>query len=86
MLGNRAFAGERTTFWKIRRTMRWVGAAACIPLMYQTDIIGFLILGQKKNLGVYTEEDKKFLSHVAEIVSEATRPYVISGTPFSSAA
>jgi len=71
-LGRRAFAGERITFWKIRRTMHWLGAAACIPLMNKDRLMGFLVLGNKKSGGLYSGEDKKFLSHVSEIVSGAT--------------
>lgn len=61
--------GEKTTFSKIRRTMLWLGAAACIPLMGNESISGFIILGPKKDESRYSDEDKKFLSHVAQIVS-----------------
>jgi len=75
-LGTRAFPGERTTFWKIRRTMRWLGAAACVPLMSQDQLVGFIVLGHKKNEVPYNNEDKKFLSHVAEIVTTAIKDLV----------
>jgi GAF domain-containing protein len=52
--------------------MHWLGAAACVPLMDKDRLIGFLVLGNKKSGGAYSREDKKFLSHVSEIVSSAT--------------
>lgn len=68
---SRAMLGERTTFHKIRRSMRYLGAAACVPLMWETHLIGFIILGPKKNAMPYNDEDKKFLSHVGEVVSNS---------------
>jgi hypothetical protein len=49
--------------------MRWLGAAACVPIMAKQDLCGILVLGPKKNQAIYNEEDKKFLSHVAEMIS-----------------
>lgn len=71
VLGDRALPGEKTTFWKIRRTMRWLGANACVPLLAKDQLSGFIVLGTKKNGASYNEEDKKFLSHVAQIVAGA---------------
>ncbi|OVE78219.1 hypothetical protein BVX98_00960 [bacterium F11] len=70
-LTNRASPGEKTTFAKIRRSMRWLGAAACVPLMLNDHLVGFLILGNKHENRIYSEEDKKFLSHVSQIVSSS---------------
>ena len=84
-LGNRAFAGERTTFWKIRRTMRWLGATICVPLMGQNELTGFIVLGNKKNQTLYNNEDKRFLSHVAEIISTAIKNSLNEPRPNSSA-
>lgn len=66
--GNTAFPGERITFWKMRRTMRWLGAAVCVPLVPSLDLAGFLILGPKRNSAPYNEEDRKFLAHVATLI------------------
>lgn len=77
-LGNRSFIGERTTFWKMRRTMRWLGAAACVPLMVKNQLFGFLILGRKNNHSLYNNEDKKFLSHVAEMLSELIKKRILA--------
>ncbi|MCG3206396.1 MAG: hypothetical protein KCHDKBKB_03132 [Elusimicrobia bacterium] len=67
-LGNISGKGERTTFWKIRRTMRWLGAAACVPLIANQALIGFIVLGQKVNNNLFNNEDKKLLSHLATII------------------
>ena len=67
-LANGASNGERTTLWKIRRTLRWHGAAIAAPLMMANQLNGFIILGSKANSSVYNEDDKKLLSHVAEVV------------------
>ena len=70
-LGNRAFPGERTTFLKIRRTLRWLGASVAAPLMLKEQLVGFIVLGPKKNNGAFTAEDRKLLSHVSEKVAGA---------------
>ncbi len=70
-LGENASPGQRTTFWKIRRTMRWLGASVCVPLMMDKQLIGFLALG-KKVTGEYNNEDKKFLSHIGEVIAQMT--------------
>ncbi len=75
---NKASPGEKVTFQKIRRTMRWVGAAACVPLMLGDQLIGFIVLGVKKNHALYNEEDKKFLSHVADKVSLSIKDLFLS--------
>jgi hypothetical protein len=74
--GDRAHQGEKITFWKIRRTMRWLGASACTPLMDESRLLGFIVLGKKAKNSYYTEEDKKFLSHVCEMVAQAIRRHV----------
>lgn len=74
--GNRSSPGERTTFWKIRRTMRWLGAAACIPLLWEKELIGFIILGKKRNNTIYNDEDKKFLSHLSEKITGAIKDHL----------
>lgn len=66
---NRAFPGEKTTLEKIRRTMRWLGAVICVPLMINNALAGFLVLGRKQNDNLYNMEDKKFLSHLVELIS-----------------
>lgn len=76
-LNKKASAGEKATFGKIRRTMRWLGAAACIPLMYSDQLLGFIVLGPKKNRTIYNEEDKKFLSHVSESLSLRIRQLML---------
>jgi len=63
-----ASSGERTTLWKIRRTLRWHGAAIAAPLMMANQLNGFIILGNKTNSSLYNEDDKKLLSHVADVV------------------
>jgi uncharacterized protein YigA (DUF484 family) len=68
-LMGRALPGEKTTFSKIRRSMRWLGAVVCVPLMADDRLAGFIILGPKKNESLYNNEDKKFLSHVVELVA-----------------
>ena len=68
-LGTQSLAGERITFWKIRRSMRWLGAAACVPMMRGTELIGFIVLGHKKNSTTYNSEDKKFLSHLSTMIA-----------------
>lgn len=73
----RSSAGEKITFEKIRRTMRWLGATICIPLMHNELLLGFIALGQKKGIIPYNEEDKKFLSHVSEMVSQTIKDMVI---------
>jgi hypothetical protein len=72
-LGQRAFPGERLTFWKIRRTMRWLGAAACVPIMSDERMIGFFILGNRNSGRLFNNEDKKVLSHLSQIITQATR-------------
>lgn len=74
--GASASPGERTTFWKIRRTMRWLGASICVPLLSEAKLIGFIVLGPKRNKSIYNNEDKKFLSHVAENITTAIRSFV----------
>jgi hypothetical protein len=69
LLAARSSPGEKTTFSKIRRTLRWLGASVCVPLMSGERLLGFFILGPKKNKTFYNNEDKKFLSHVSEKVS-----------------
>ena len=83
-LASRASSGERTTFSKIRRTLRWLGAAVCVPLMVNEQLIGFLILGSKRDKGIYNDEDKKFLSHVADVVSIALKNLIISPSIYAS--
>lgn len=68
-LGNKASPGERSTFWKIRRTMRWVAADICVPIMRGTEMSGFLILGRKNSGASFNREDRKFLSHVSEKIA-----------------
>lgn len=87
-LGNRASPGERITFWKIRRTMRWLGASACIPLSTSNQLIGFIVLGSKNNNSLYNNEDKKFLSHVAQIFSSTFKELILDqvGMTFSKPA
>lgn len=74
VLGTRASAGERTTFWKIRRTMRWIKANACVPLMAKDELIGFIILGRRSNNLNFNIEDKKLLAHIGEMVSRELAP------------
>lgn len=69
----RASAGEKITFSKIRRSLRWLGASACVPILTGDQFLGFIILGAKKTKAIYNQEDKKFLSHVAELLSERIR-------------
>lgn len=80
-LCHRASPGEKMTFEKIRRTMRWIGAAAAVPLMLNNQLIGFMVLGVKKNGLSYNEEDKKFLSHVAEMVALRLKQIIIGDMP-----
>ena len=68
-LTKKSSPGEKTTFEKIRRTMRWLGAVICVPFMNQDQLAGFIILGPKKNESLYNDEDKKFLSHLVGIVA-----------------
>ncbi len=75
-IGNHATPGERTTLWKIRRTMRWLGAAICVPLMTKDQLRGFIVLGDKKDRASYNAEDKKFLSHIAELVSPTIEKFI----------
>jgi len=75
----RASPGEKTTFHKIRRTMRYMGAAVCVPIMLKDRLMGIIILGPKKNKSLYNDEDKKFLSHVGEIVADTVNSLIISG-------
>lgn len=82
--GNRASLGERTTLWKIRRTMRWLGASVCVPLSFNGQLIGFIILGKKKNNSVYNDEDRKFLTHISERISLTVRNLLVSETNTSS--
>jgi hypothetical protein len=77
-LVSRSSPGERATFQKIRRTMRWLGAAVCVPLMLNDDLVGFFVLGPKKNRMIYNDEDKKFLAHVAELVSDTIKGIILS--------
>jgi hypothetical protein len=70
-IGSRSFAGERITFWKIRRTMRWIQAEICVPLMFKNQLIGFIALGIKRNKALYNDEDKKFLSHISTLLCDA---------------
>lgn len=80
-LGNKTFKGERTTFWKIRRTMRWIGASVCVPLMWGDYLIGLIVLGSKKNNALYNNEDKKFLSHVSLMISEVFNMHLSKNNP-----
>jgi hypothetical protein len=82
LIGEKSFPGEKMTFWKMRRTMRWLGASACIPLMQKKDLLGFIIMGKKKNSGAYNAEDKKFLTHVAEKIAAATNNLIINDSQF----
>jgi len=59
--------------------MRWVGASICVPLMIKSNLVGFIILGAKKNNTLYNDEDKKFLSHVSERISEAITKIMVEG-------
>jgi len=68
--GNRSGSGERATFMKIRRTMKKLGAAACVPINIKEQLIGFIVLGPKKSGALYNREDKKFLSHVGNLISD----------------
>ena len=72
ILGKRALPGERTTFWKMKRTMQWLGATACVPIMNKEQLIGFFVLGNKKSGDLYNREDKKLLAHVSEMVAKPT--------------
>jgi hypothetical protein len=78
-LGNRAFPGERTTFWKIRRTMRWLGAHICVPVMIDNDLSAVIVLGRKRTESVYNREDKRFLTHLAELTSNALKEFAFIG-------
>jgi GAF domain-containing protein len=60
--------------------MRWLGAAVCVPLMATDQLIGVIILGPKKNKFVYNNEDKKFLSHVAGMVSVTIKNHIVGET------
>lgn len=68
----RALPGEKATFQKIRRTMRWLGASICVPIMNGNNLIGFIVLGKKLSGVSYNREDKKILSHVGDILSSVT--------------
>jgi uncharacterized protein YigA (DUF484 family) len=46
--------------------------------MLNEELIGFIVLGPKKNQAYYNDEDKKFLSHVAEIVSNTIKDIILS--------
>lgn len=75
--GSRSGPGERTTFWKIRRTMRWLGAAVCVPLMADDLLLGFIVLGPKSSGIRYDSEDKKFLAHLAELIAAPISKLII---------
>lgn len=70
---NLALPGEKATFIRIKNTMQGLGANACVPLLWGDRLVGFIVLGPKKSGAIYNDEDKKFLSHVAEIVTEAMK-------------
>jgi hypothetical protein len=72
VFGLRAFPGERITFQKIRRTMRWLGATVCVPVIANGQLIAFLVLGNKRSGKSFNREDKKILSHVGEMISNET--------------
>lgn len=74
--GNRAFPGEKITFQKIRRTMRWLGAEACVPIINSNQLIAFMVLGSKKTGKSFNKEDKKILSHIAEMLSPSAMKFV----------
>jgi hypothetical protein len=69
-LTNRSMPGEKMTFKKIHKSMQWLGASVCVPIMDQTRLMGLFVLGQKKNGEIFNEEDQKFLSHISERLSE----------------
>jgi hypothetical protein len=75
-LANRSRLGERATLWKIRRTMRQVGAALCAPIMDGKNLIGFIILSQKTDRTIFNDEDKKILSRVGELISSDLRNFI----------
>jgi len=75
-LGNTSNAGEKMTIWKMRRTMLWLGASLCVPMMHEDSLIGFLILGPKRDQTLYTKEDKKFLCHISQMISSPLRDFV----------
>jgi hypothetical protein len=75
-LANRTATGERATLWKIRRTMRQVGAALCAPIMDGRRLIGFIILSQKNDRTIFNDEDKKILSRVSEMISADLKSYL----------
>jgi len=79
-LANRSRLGERATLWKIRRTMRQVGAGLCAPIMDGKNLIGFIILSQKTDRTIFNDEDKKILSRVGELISGDLRNFISSNT------
>ncbi len=78
MYGTRSSAGERATFNKILRTMKKLGAAACVPITIGEQLMGFIVLGPKKSGALYNREDKKFLSHVGKLISEQINHLIYS--------
>ena len=75
-LANRSNPGERATFWKVRRTMRWLGAALCVPIMDGKKLIGFIVLGPKTDRTIYNSEDKKILAHIGQMVSAVLKDLI----------
>lgn len=76
ILSKRSSPGERATFWKIKRSMRWLGAKVCVPVMSGSQIIGFFVLGNKQSGAIYNREDKKFLSHLSGLTSDLMKNFV----------
>ncbi len=77
LLGSRSSPGERITFWKMRRTMRWLGAAICAPIMNGEHLLGFIVLGKKKQGAFFNGEDRKFLAHLSELVAGPTKKLIL---------
>lgn len=76
ILSKRSSRGERATFWKIKRSMRWLGAKVCVPVISDSQIVGFFVLGNKQSGSIYNREDKKFLSHLSGLTSGLIKNFV----------
>jgi len=75
-LSQRSSAGPKATLGKIKSTMESLGAHICVPLLSKVHLSGFVVLGPKKNNSLYNNEDKKFLQHVAQLISIAFRELI----------
>ncbi|MFN0117846.1 MAG: histidine kinase N-terminal 7TM domain-containing protein [Elusimicrobiota bacterium] len=77
-LGNRSLPGVKTTFWKMRRTMRWLNADLCAPIIFKDDLIGVLVLGKKKKSNLFNEEDRKLIVHISSMIKGKLSRFVYS--------